>query len=115
MTVVIFHNANCSKSRAVLDIVREAGETPVVVHYMKTSWTKPQLQALFAVADISAADALRTARGKAADLGLVSDRVTDDQILDAMVEHPDLVERPLVCSPKGVAICRPPEKVRDLI
>lgn len=115
MTIVIHHNPNCSKSRATLELIRAAGHEPVVVPYMKTGWSKPQLQALFAVAGISAREALRSARGPAKDLGLTGHDATEEQILDAMVAHPELVERPLVCSPKGVAICRPPEKVNDLL
>lgn len=115
MGIVIHHNPNCSKSRAALELIRAAGHEPVVVQYMKTGWTKPQLQALFAVAGITARDALRTARGPAKELGLTDPAASEDQILDAMVAHPELVERPLVCSPKGVAICRPPEKVHDLL
>lgn len=115
MAIVIFHNSNCSKSRATLDLIRASGAEPTVVPYLKTGWTKPQLQALFAVAGLAARDALRTGRGPAKDLGLLAEDVTDDAILDAMVAHPELVERPLVCSPKGVRICRPPEQVTDLL
>lgn len=115
MTVVIFHNPNCSKSRATLELIRAAGEKPVVVPYLKTGWTKPQLQALFAVAGIGARDALRAGRGPAKDLGLLEDGVSDEALLGAMVAHPELVERPLVCSPRGVKICRPPELVHELL
>ncbi|WP_417526026.1 arsenate reductase (glutaredoxin) [Marinovum sp.] len=115
MAIVIFHNPNCSKSRATLELIREAGQEPVVVPYLKSGWTKPQLQALFAVADIFPREALRSGRGPASELGLLEDGVSDDAILDAMVAHPELVERPLVCSPKGVRICRPPELVGDLL
>ncbi len=115
MAVVIFHNPNCSKSRAVLEMIRAAGADPVVVPYMKTGWTKPQLQALFAVAGLAPSEALRTARGVAKDLGLTGEGVSEEAILDAMVAHPELVERPLVCSPKGVRLCRPPEQVLDLL
>lgn len=115
MTVVIFHNPACSKSRAVLGLIRESGEEPVVVPYLETGWTKPQLQALFAVAGLSARDALRTAKGQTAALGLLEEGGAEEAILDAMVAHPDLVERPIVCSPAGVRLCRPPERVRDLL
>lgn len=115
MTVVIFHNPNCSKSRAALEMIRAVGEEPVVVPYLRTGWTKPQLQALFAVAGLSAREALRTARGQAASLGLLEDGISEDRILDAMVAHSELVERPIVCSPKGVRLCRPPERVSDLL
>lgn len=115
MTIVIHHNPNCSKSRAALQLIRDAGHDPIVVPYMKTGWTRPQLQALFAVAGITAREALRTARGPAKDLGLTDPATTEDEILDAMVTHPELVERPLVCSARGAAICRPPERVLDLL
>ena len=113
--MVIFHNPNCSKSRAALELIREAGQAPVVVPYLKTGWTKPQLQALFAVAGIPARDALRVGHGPAKEMCLTNEGVTEDEILDAMVAHPALVERPLVCSPKGVKICRPPELVKSLL
>lgn len=115
MTVVIFHNPNCSKSRAALDMIRAAGPEPVVVLYLKTGWTKPQLQTLFAVAGLTARAALRTAKGQAAALGLLEEGTGEDTILDAMVAHPELVERPIVCSPKGVRLCRPPEIVQELL
>jgi arsenate reductase len=115
MRVVIFHNLNCSKSRAALDLIRAAGAAPVVVPYMKTGWTVAQLQALFAVSDISARDALRTAKGQAEALGLLEPGVQEAAILEAMVTHPELVERPFVCSPLGVRLCRPPDLVLDLL
>ncbi|MBV7396633.1 arsenate reductase (glutaredoxin) [Mameliella sediminis] len=115
MAIVIFHNPNCSKSGAALQLIRDAGQDPVVVPYMKTGWTKPQLQALFAVADLDARDVLRTARGQAKELGLLEEGVSEEAILDAMVAHPELVERPIVCSPRGVRLCRPPELVGELL
>lgn len=115
MTVVIFHNPRCSKSRATLELIRDAGQEPVVVPYLQTGWTKPQLQALFAVAGITAGDALRRGQAVAKEQGLLEDGVSEEAILDAMVAHPELVERPIVCSPKGVRICRPPELVSDLL
>ncbi|WP_305970903.1 MULTISPECIES: arsenate reductase (glutaredoxin) [unclassified Mameliella] len=115
MRVVIFHNPNCSKSRAALALIREAGQEPVVVPYMKTGWTVPQLQALFAVAGLTAREVLRTARTQAKEMGLLEDGVDEIAILEAMVAHPELVERPIVCSPKGVRLCRPPELVAELL
>lgn len=115
MAIVIFHNPNCSKSRSTLELIRAAGQEPIVVPYLKTGWSKPQLQALFAVAGLTAREALRTGRGPAKELGLLDEGVTEDQILEAMVAHPELVERPLVASARGVAICRPPERVHDLL
>ncbi|WP_417206760.1 arsenate reductase (glutaredoxin) [Antarctobacter sp.] len=115
MAVVIFHNPKCSKSRETLALIHAAGVDPVVVPYLKTGWTKPQLQALFAVAGLEPAEALRTAGGAAKDLGLTAGEVSQEAILDAMVAHPELVERPIVCSPKGVRLCRPPERVSELL
>jgi len=115
MTVVIHHNPKCSKSRAVLDMLRAAGVDPVVVDYMQSGWTVAQLQALFAVAGMSARAALRVSGGQAEALGLLDDGVSEAAILEAMIAHPELVERPIVCSPRGVRLCRPPERVQALL
>jgi len=113
--IVIHHNKGCSKSRRALAILRAAGAEPVVIDYLKEGWTRPQLLALFAVAGLTPRDALRTSRGPAIDLGLTDPGVTDAEILDAMVDIPALVERPIVASPTGVRLCRPPELVLDLL
>ena len=113
--VVIHHNPGCGTSRNVLGIIRAAGHEPTVIDYLKTGWTRPQLLALFAAAGLTPREALRTARGPARDLGLMDEGVTDDQIIDAMVAHPVLVNRPIVCTPKGVRLCRPPETVLALL
>jgi len=113
--VVIHHNPDCGTSRNVVRIVEAAGYRPVVVEYLKTGWTKAQLQALFAAAGIGPRDALRVKKSPAVDLGLTDPTVSDEAILDAMVAHPILVERPIVVTSKGVALCRPSEKVLDLI
>ncbi len=115
MTVVIHHNPKCGTSRRVLEMIRDAGETPVIVEYLKTGWTRPQLLALLAVADLAPADLLRRKGTLAAELGLLEAGIADDAILDAMVAHPELVERPIVCSPKGVRLCRPAERVAEII
>jgi arsenate reductase len=113
--VVIHHNPECGTSRNVLGIIRAAGYAPVVIDYLKEGWTRPQLLALFAAAGISPRQALRVARSPAEELGLTAADVTDDQLLDAMVAHPILVNRPIVCTPKGVRLCRPSEVVLDLL
>jgi len=115
MTVVIHHNPDCGTSRNVLAIIEAAGYQPVVIDYLKTGWTLPQLQGLFAAADLTAHEALRTKKSPAAELGLLDPAVTDEQILEAMIAHPVLVNRPIVCSPKGVKLCRPSETVLDLL
>ncbi len=115
MTVVIHHNPACSTSRKVLDMIRAAGIEPVVIEYLVTGWTKAQLLGLFAAADLTPRGALRAKTAPAADLGLLEDGTADAAILDAMVAHPALVERPIVCSSRGVRLCRPPETVLTLL
>jgi len=115
MTVVIHHNPDCGTSRNVLQIIRDAGYDPVVIDYLRTGWARPQLLALFAAADLTPRHALRTSKSPAAELGLLDPEVTDDTLLDAMLEHPVLVNRPIVCTRKGVRLCRPSETVLDLL
>ena len=115
MTVVIHHNPECGTSRNTLALIREAGIEPVVIEYLKEGWTRPQLLALFAAADLTPRDALRTTKSPAEELGLMDENVTDEALLDAMLEHPVLVNRPIVCTPKGVKLCRPKELVHDLL
>lgn len=115
MSIVIHHNPDCGTSRNVLAIIRAAGETPEVIEYLQTGWTRPQLLALFAAADLTPRGALRTKRSPAEELGLLDPSVDDEALLSAMVKHPILVNRPIVCSPKGVRLCRPSETVLDLL
>lgn len=113
--IVIHHNPGCGTSRNVLKIIRDAGYEPEVVEYLDTGWTRPQLLALFAAANLTPRQALREKRSPAEELGLLEDGVSDDVILGAMLEHPVLVNRPIVASPKGVALCRPSEAVLSLL
>lgn len=113
--VVVFHNPNCGTSRGVIEIVESAGHKPTVIEYLKTGWTKPQLQALFAAADLTPREALRDNAKEAEELGLLAPRVSEAKLLDAMVAHPILVNRPIVATPKGVRLCRPKESVRELL
>ena len=115
MTITIYHNPACGTSRNVLAIIEASGETPVVIEYLETGWTRSQLLALFAAADLTPRTALRTTKSPAEDLGLLNPSVSDDAILTAMLEHPVLVNRPIVCSPRGVRLCRPSERVLDLL
>lgn len=115
MTVVIHHNPDCGTSRNVLQIIRDAGYDPVVIDYLHTGWTRPQLLALFAAADLTPRSALRTTKSPAADLGLLDPSAPDETLLDAMLDHPVLVNRPIVCTPRGVRLCRPSETVLDLL
>ena len=115
MTVVIHHNPDCGTSRNVLAIIIAAGETPVVIEYLNTGWTRPQLLGLFAAAGLTPRTALRTTKSPAEALGLLDPSFDDEALLAAMLDHPVLVNRPIVCTPKGVRLCRPSEVVLDLL
>ncbi|MFZ4607463.1 MAG: arsenate reductase (glutaredoxin) [Caulobacter sp.] len=115
MTVTIFHNPACGTSRNTLAAIRESGVEPTVVEYLKTGWTRPQLEGLLAAMGKTPCDILRVRGTPAEELGLTGPAATDGAILDAMVAHPGLVERPIVQSPKGVALCRPSENVFALL
>jgi arsenate reductase (glutaredoxin) len=113
-TVTIFHNPNCGTSRNVLAALRERGVEPTVVEYLKAGWTKPQLQGLLKAMEARPRDLLRT-RGTPAEAMGISVDSSDDKILDAMVAEPILVERPIVVTPKGTALCRPADRLEALL
>ena len=113
--VTIFHNPNCGTSRNTLALLREKGVEPTVVEYLKEGWTKDQLKDLLARMGAGPRDILRAKGTPAEELGLTGPSATDDQILEAMVAHPILVNRPIVTTPKGAALCRPSETVFDLL
>lgn len=115
MSVVIYHNPACGTSRNVLAILEAAGCQPTVIAYLETGWTRSQLLGLFAAADLTPREALRETKSPARDLGLLEPGVPDETILAAMIEHPVLVNRPIVCTSKGVRLCRPSEVVLDLL
>lgn len=115
MTVVIHHNPDCGASRNTLAMIRASGEEPAVIAYLETGWTEPQLLGLFAAADLTPRQALRTLRSPAEELGLLDPSVEDAALLAAMIAHPILVNRPIVCTRKGVRLCRPSEMVFDLL
>ncbi|MEO0608686.1 MAG: arsenate reductase family protein [Pseudomonadota bacterium] len=113
--VIIHHNPACGTSRNVIAITKAAGYDPVVIEYLETGWTRPQLMALFAAAGLSARAALRETKSPAEALGLLADGVTEETLLAAMLEHPVLVNRPFVATPKGIKLCRPSETVLSLL
>ena len=115
MSIVIHHNPACGTSRNVLAIIRASGADPTVIDYLETGWTRPQLLALFAAANLTPRAALRTSKSPAEDLGLLDPATPDETLIEAMLEHPVLVNRPIVCSPRGVRLCRPSETVLDLL
>jgi arsenate reductase len=103
--ITIYHKPTCSTSRKVLQMIRDAGHDPVVIDYVATGWTRAQLLGLLAAADLTPAAGLRVKGTDAAERGLPG--ADDETILAAMVENPVLVERPIVCGPGGVRLCRP--------
>ncbi|MEO1311492.1 MAG: arsenate reductase family protein [Pseudomonadota bacterium] len=113
--IVIHHNPDCGTSRNVVRIVEAAGYAPEIIEYLETGWTRPQLLALFAAAGLTPRDALRETKSPADELGLLEEGVADETLLAAMLEHPVLVNRPIVATPKGVALCRPSGAVLDLL
>ncbi|MEM1377532.1 MAG: arsenate reductase family protein [Pseudomonadota bacterium] len=113
--IVIHHNPSCGTSRNVLALIEASGADYTVIEYLKSGWTREQLLGLFAAADLTPHDALRVSKSPAEELGLTCPAVTDDALLDAMIEHPILVNRPIVCSPRGVKLCRPSEAAFGLL
>ena len=113
--VTVFHNPACGTSRNVVAAVKEAGYEPQVIEYLKAGWTKAQLKDLLDRMGARPRDILRTRGTPAEALGLTDPAASDDDILNAMVAHPLLVERPIVVTPRGTALCRPSEAVFTLL
>jgi arsenate reductase len=111
----IYHNPKCSTSRQVLEMMKAAGYQPEVIEYLKAGWTKKQLKDLFAAAGVTARQALRTKAAEAEELGLLDPKVSDAKLIDAMVAHPVLVERPFVVTAKGTLLARPKERVKEAL
>ncbi|MEP9354668.1 arsenate reductase (glutaredoxin) [Xanthobacter sp. KR7-65] len=115
MDVVIYHNPACGTSRNTLAMIRNAGIEPKVVEYLKTPPARAELKDLIARAGLSVRGALREKGTPFSELGLADPTLSDDALLDAMMDHPILINRPFVVSPKGVRLCRPSELVLDLL
>jgi len=113
--VTIYHNPKCGTSRNVVAMVEAAGYAPTVVEYLKAGWTRELLLDLSRRSGLSVRELMREKGAPAEELGLLKPEATDDAILAAMVEHPILVNRPIVVTPKGVALARPSEKVFALL
>lgn len=113
--ITIFHNPACGTSRNVVAMVRAAGYEPEVIEYLKVGWTREKLESLLVKMAAEPRDMLRTKGTPAAELALLEAGASDDRILDAMVAHPILVERPIVVTPKGVALARPADRVLALL
>ncbi len=115
MSITIYHNPDCGTSRNTLALIRNSGEEPRVIEYLKTPPSRDELKELIGRMGISVRVLLREKGTPYAELGLGDPSLTDDQLLDAMMAHPILINRPIVVTPKGVRLCRPSEEVLDLL
>jgi arsenate reductase (glutaredoxin) len=115
MSITIYHNPDCGTSRNTLAMIRNAGIEPEIIEYLKTPPSRSTLNDLIARAGLTVRAALREKGTPYADLGLGDPSVAEEQLLDAMLEHPILINRPLVVTPRGVRLCRPSEVVLDIL
>ncbi len=113
--ITIYHNPKCGTSRNTLAMIEAAGYAPEVVEYVKAGWTRPQLAQIVTDMAGTARDILRTKGSPAEELGLTDPAASDEAILAAMLEHPILVNRPIVVTPLGTKLCRPSELVLPLL
>jgi len=113
--VTIYHNPDCGTSRNTLALIRNSGEEPTVIEYLKTPPTREKLVSLLAAMEISARELLRQKGTPYAELGLDDHKWTDDQLVDFMMVHPILMNRPIVVTPLGTRLCRPSEAVLDIL
>jgi arsenate reductase (glutaredoxin) len=115
MKATIYHNPMCGTSRKTLEILRESGADVWIQEYLTNPPGRDELKRLYERAGISPREGLRAKEPLAAELGLTRPDVTDDEVLDAMIEHPILIERPIVETPNGVRLCRPQDVVREIL
>ena len=113
--ITIYHNPDCGTSRNTLAMIEAAGYAPTIVEYRKAGWTRAKLDALLAAMGAKPRDVLREKGTPAAELGLLDPSVPDEVILEAMIEHPILVNRPIVVTPMGTRLCRPSEAIFALL
>lgn len=115
MDVTIYHNPECGTSRNTLALIRNAGIEPRIIEYLKTPPARSVLQDIIAKSGRTVREAIREKGTPYADLGLADPRLSEDDLLDAMLEHPILINRPFVVTPWGVRLCRPSEAVLDIL
>ena len=113
--ITIYHNPKCGTSRNVLALIRNAGIEPTVIEYLKTPPSRAELVALIAATGAPVREAIRSKEAIYTELGLAGTALSDDALIDAMLAHPILINRPLVVSPLGTRLCRPSETVLDLL
>lgn len=115
MTITIYHNPSCGTSRNTLAMIRQSAEEPEIIEYLTTPPTRERLVELIAAMGIKPRELLRTKGTPYAELGLDDPALTDDQLIDAMLKHPVLINRPIVVTPLGARLCRPSELVLDIL
>lgn len=115
MTVTIYHNPDCGTSRNTLAMIRNAGIEPTVIEYLQNPPSRDELTAMIDNAGLSIREAIREKGTPFDELGLADPALSDDQLLDAMLEHPILINRPFVITPIGTLLCRPSEVVLDIL
>ena len=115
MTPIIFHNPKCGTSRNTLAIMQASGETPDVVEYLKTPPSREYLVELLALMHITPRELIRSKENVYSEIGLDNPTLSDAQLIDAMIAHPILINRPIVVTNKGAALCRPAERVFELL
>ncbi|MBM0417545.1 glutaredoxin-dependent arsenate reductase [Aeromonas veronii] len=113
--ITIYHNPECGTSRNTLELIRNSGVEPTVIHYLETPPSRDQLVALIAAMAMPVRDLLRKNVPPYEALGLAEDRFSDDELIDAMLAHPILINRPIVVTPLGTKLCRPSEVVLDIL
>ncbi|MBA2080974.1 arsenate reductase (glutaredoxin) [Aeromonas veronii] len=113
--ITIYHNPECGTSRNTLELIRNSGVEPTVIHYLDTPPSRDQLVALIAAMGMPVRDLLRKNVPPYEALGLAEDRFSDDELIDTMLAHPILINRPIVVTPLGTKLCRPSEVVLDIL
>ncbi|WP_429211109.1 glutaredoxin-dependent arsenate reductase [Aeromonas veronii] len=113
--ITIYHNPECGTSRNTLELIRNSGVEPTVIHYLETPPSRDQLVALIAAMGMPVCELLRKNVPPYEALGLAEDRFSDDELVDAMLAHPILINRPIVVTPLGTKLCRPSEVVLDIL
>ncbi|WP_429069131.1 glutaredoxin-dependent arsenate reductase [Aeromonas dhakensis] len=113
--ITIYHNPECGTSRNTLELIRNSGVEPTVIHYLETPPSREELVALIAAMGMPVRELLRKNVPPYEALGLAEDRFSDDELIDAMLAHPILINRPIVVTPLGTRLCRPSELVLDIL
>lgn len=114
-TITIYHNPKCGTSRNTLAMIRNSGVEPAVIEYLKTPPTREELLTLIAASGLSVREVMRSKEALCSELGLLDPARSDDELIDAMLVHPILINRPLVVTPLGTRLCRPSELVLDIL